>query len=374
MAMTFRDFFRGIAEVTPVLADTLYKQALWRQETEFKERELGMKERQVTAQEKESEASVEASRAQTALSDYERENLVPLKIRAEETNQKIADLSLLMEQGKFDAMENYEGGITGYMRDTIQLPIDKMKADLKNAEANLASSEAQKIYYDLQAQVARAETLSKGMFTAMSMATDPKAQQWVTENLSKFTDTNTGTINFGALMAEAATADARLMSPELRQAFIDISSNADKAVKDYELGVTQFIMQKVDTIIGDRKLRSRYGVSASPSNDEYNNLYKRVESEFLNTSTYRKLQQQASHVNNLLGFENPFVIPPEGFMQNPPPPLNAPPSSLGKIFSDPAPFGPQAREGFQEIGQGVKNIYGGATQEPGGDPYRYGRF
>ena len=228
MAVTFRDFFIGLSESAPAVAQLVHDYTIWNYQTNMAERQFGLEKSKTESINRYYEGRLGIEQGQEARDKELFERTLDFKIRADEAAAKVAENAQKISDAKLGAMENSPGGLLGYSEAQLdiehqkdQAEINKLLADINQSRAAETNYETNTRWTEIEGQTRQADALGKLLHLFRTAAKDPqKAEAIIQPLLEQNTDKN-GNTDYSKL-SKALHEKIELQPEYMTTAFSDV--------------------------------------------------------------------------------------------------------------------------------------------------------
>ena len=214
MAGTFRDFFAGIAEAMPKMAELTTQYAMFQYEDQYRQRAEGREMRKLDIAEDESAQKIDESN-QNIYESKERvkneKKSIDLAMRLGGIEEEAAQLDLELKKGTKQGMIDLSGSVAEHNKKVLQL-------DLDFKSSGIASYLSQENLANLQSRLTIVKYNSDYTNTVVGLATSDEDAKTVEELVAKNTGKD-GVVNEVAVRAALREGGVTLMTPASKESF-----------------------------------------------------------------------------------------------------------------------------------------------------------
>jgi len=299
MALTFRDFFRGIAESAPMMADLVYKQVLYNNQTEMQERQMAMEEKRTDAYIE----SMDESTRLTGMQADELKALMPYKIAIEKDNADMARISKLMVEGEYKAIQKIPDFYGKQKRDEMALRAEQ----LNSLKSSIRSSDAQAHLAELQAVMAKNQMLQDSLFIALDSAENPQSREAIAQIWEQAT-TN-GYPDFMKFVEGMNGAGEDIVNPTLRKSINDISMAMYNVQSQYTMSVNGEVGKLRGMVLDPKKennsVRESLGLNGNARKNKIEDINYALEQQrnnWMQVPFIHQVNQITSKFDSYLGY------------------------------------------------------------------------
>ena len=326
MAVTFRDFFRGLAEGAPAMADMVYKSTLYANQQQFQQEQLELEKQRTESTVRYQDAQVGLIEQQTA--EMKSASVVALDIQKLELAKR--KIGAALEQGKYEALLNYKGpggnGIDGWYTDTYLKDREKLQAEIDNLKGSTTSLAARDQIAEAQAKLESLDVLMNTGMTLLNLTVSPEDQAKMTAIIPNHVAED-GTLDFLGMLAEAKDQEIFMQSPQKQSIFASLLVNEHNWQRNYKLNV----LGQATSIVGARTQgMSQEDVYKLNKKRDFNKEIVDTATQLYNMPQMQDLGMRASLIDNIYGEQLEWNFPRPGIKE--PPPTET--EETGGTFSD----------------------------------------
>ncbi len=351
MAVTFENFFRGLAEAAPTIADLIYKRSIYLDQREEQLFQRSMQEREMASKEKTAESQRQFYEAQTEsvkLSDAQSKEIQPYLVATKKVELATQDITYKMQQGKVDAIVQKYGSLSNYMAQQVGYEMEDLRLRLENIKANTANLGLQQWATKQNVMLQQSQYIVN--LADLASTASPDTQKEMDNILSSPDAYNKdGTINFGKVTAGVSKlySQGKIKNPDFVKAMYGLDATMSSLYAQAFYENQQQAMDTAKVIAADEKAYKAF-------KNNWKKMYPEAKGDPTVNDIFNSIIQSYSIAP--LNPTSPLSMGLQSMFNNYP--VNTPPAqnNTGADINNPYP-NKTASSAFNRFMEGRKNSY-----------------